>query len=197
MRIATEQIFALLCVFSALPAAANQRLEFGVADKCHGHDIRQGALVVNTGNTTQAIVRTWSYVPPTGYKICWATTNENSARPKGPQGRGPSTYHFSQQSPYYAAFTLSLPCPSGGVSASDLGAGLGAAICAAGSACDPRTGAAVGREIGKASKQCPVANGNSWFDGNAVFLLAPSSASCSTNPECQPTAMPWQKFPSN
>lgn len=195
MRFA-KKVLALVVVGCVFPATAEQRIEFGIAHKCHSPNTRQGALVVNTGNTTRATVQTWSYVPPTGYKICWATTNENSARPKGPQGGGPSTYHFSQQSPYFAAFTVSLPCPSGGLSAEDLGAGLGAAICAAGSACDPRTGAAVGKEIGKASKQCPIANGNSWFDGNAVFLLSPSGALCTEDPRCQKTAMPWQKFPS-
>lgn len=154
-----------------------------------GPNARQAVLntVLEKSNTSRT--RTWAFIAPLGYKICYATTNENSARPKGIQGNGPTDYYFSEKSPYFSKFTVVQGCPDGGVSASALGAG----ICAA-AGCDPRAGAAAGGILGTITNNtCGLFNGNAWFDGNAVFILFPDDQQCPSQPR-QSHVMPWEQF---
>lgn len=151
---------------------------------------RQAVLntVLEKSNTSRT--RTWSFIAPQGYKICYATTNENSARPKGIQGNGPTNYFFSEQSPYFSKFTVVLGCPNGGVSPTVLGAG----ICAV-AGCDPRAGAAAAQVLGTITNNtCGLFNGSVWFDGNAVFVLFPDNQWC-PNQVAQDHVMPWERFP--
>jgi hypothetical protein len=185
-------LLTLYCIAATNSAALAQRIELNPASPCWGPSARQGTLwaILEGANTSRT--RTWSYVAPSGYKICFATTNEESARPKGRQAGGPTQYFFSQKSPYYTAFTVAQGCPDGGITLSQ----TGAAICGLSGSCDPRSGAAAGSILGTVTNNtCGMFNGDAWFRGNAVFLLMPDGQSCPAE-ACQRHVMPWERFPS-
>lgn len=154
------------------------------AYSCWGPSARQFVMNINIdhGNTPRA--KNYLYKANSGYKICYATTNENNANPHG-------QISFHNKTATSSEVSIELPCGSGGIDPGLIAGAIAAYYC--GSDCAEKAAAGAHFLAEKSGNSCGVGGETNWFEGNAVFVVFPETESCPSS-ACQPHPNPWEKF---
>lgn len=162
------------------------------AHRCWGPSARQAVMGVNIDKGNSPRVKNYLFKAHGGYKICYATTNEMSALPKGQYYGGATKYRFHNKTPNSSEFSIELPCSGGAIDPGWVAGIIGAYAC--GPSCAAKAAAGATLLADKSGNSCGVGGKTNWFDGNAVFVVFPESESCPPD-ACQTDhPVPWEKF---
>jgi hypothetical protein len=175
-------------VFLLLLAMTGSSIAFAVdnAHPCWGTKAKQDVFSIETGDGNSERASSYFYHAPTGYRICWATTNEIGARPKN------APYRFTKKTRYSTGFVINVGCPEGGISSELIGAAVGTYF---GGKEGGAAGGRIAKFLGSATGQsCNLGNGNNWWEGNVVAILFPDNDECPMT-VCQNHPRPWERFP--